>query len=63
VNDVNTIHRATEDVALHAIVHVAGAQVGLTDLRSWPVVNLPPEGRYPPEAKALFKSLTIGFPQ
>ena len=30
---MNAIHRATEDVALHAVVHVAGAQVGLADLK------------------------------
>ena len=32
VDDVNSIHRATEDVALHAVVHVASSQVGLADL-------------------------------
>ena len=29
---MNSIHRATEDVALHAVVHVASSQVGLADL-------------------------------
>ena len=29
------VHGAPEDVALHAVVHVAGAQMGLTHLDPW----------------------------
>ena len=32
VNDVDAVHRAAEDVALHAEVNIASAQVGLADL-------------------------------
>lgn len=32
MDDVDPIHRAAEDVALHPIIHVAGAQVGLAYL-------------------------------
>ena len=32
VDDVDTIHRAAKDVALHAEVNIASAQVGLANL-------------------------------
>ena len=38
VDDVDAIHGAAEDVALHTEVHIASAQVGLADLE--PELNL-----------------------
>ena len=32
MDDVDAVHRPSEDVALHAVVHVTSAQVSLTDL-------------------------------
>lgn len=35
MDDVDPVHGATEDVALHAVVDVASAQVGLANQPRW----------------------------